>query len=189
MHHRSGILSSFLLPVAALVLVGCPPLPERHARDYLTRHGFSSCVVAAVIEGTQLSHEEFSTLLAVSDVSVRHMVARNPHLGLRERSICLQDANEYVRSGVAMNPRLTEEETRLLMHDPSPVVVGNMALNPSLSADVLLFLRAHRQVPLSSLAQNPNCPESVIQEIEQSDDSLAKQLLDITREKRRANLE
>jgi hypothetical protein len=169
------------LCAVAVLLSGCPPNPEYHAERYLQRHGYSPDVIVAVLEGKHIDHETFLVLSAVRNVSVRHMVARNPHLTQEQRTVFFRDKNEFVRAGVAMNPGLTPEEIEIAMRDPSPLVIGHMALNPSVPKDVLLYLRRQRGVELFAFAQNPNCPASIVREIEQSEDSLAKQLLAITR--------
>ena len=175
-----SVVRGFLLCLV-LLLTGCPPLPELNAEKYLSNHKFSPDVIAAVRDGTKIDHETFVVLAAVRDVSVRHMLGRNPHLTREERAVLFQDKNDFVRSGVATNPDLAPEEIKAAMQDPSETVTGNMAMNPSLPEDVCLYLRNQRHAPLSSFAQNPNCPAAIVREIEDSDDSLAKELLEITR--------
>ena len=180
MNCRRSVAHGLLLCLA-LFLTGCPPLPERYSVQYLKSHEFSPAVIAAVRDGTKIDHETFIVLAAVHDVSVRHMLGRNPYLTREERAVLFQDKNEFVRSGVAMNPSLTPKEIKVAMQDPSRVVIDNMAMNPSLPEEVLLYLHNQRHVLLESLAENPNCPASIVREIEESGSSLAKELLEITR--------
>ena len=171
--------------VAVLCLAGCnlmgPPLYENHAEEYLSAHGFGTDAINAVLAGTAIPHELFVVLAAVPDISVRHMLGRNLHLSRDERHVLLQDSNEFVRQGVAMNQSLSREEISLAMADPSFYVWKSLAMNPSVPEDVLLRLRSRPHVSLTDFAQNTHCPEAIVREIEESNDSLAKQLLDTTR--------
>jgi len=160
-----------------------PPLPERYAKKYLTEHGFDINVVTAVLEYKEMDRSTILELLDVPDVSVRYMLGRNRHLNREQRSVLWKDRDEFVRKGVAMNPSLTQREIFDAMEDSSPVR-HSLAMNPMVTRDVLIKLRSHYRVRLSAFAQNPSCPEAIINEIEKHGMAQDKQLLAISRRRR-----
>jgi hypothetical protein len=156
-----------------------PPLYERHSAEYLSAHGFGTNVISALLAGTPIDHETVLALQKLPDVSVRHMLGRNRHLSQDERQTLLHDTNEFVRQGAAMNPALTPEEINGAMTDHSDYVLSALAMNPSTPENSLLALRDKYRIGLIFFAQNPNCPASIVKEIEDSNDSTAKSLLRI----------
>ena len=184
---RMKTIFAAMLIAGVVGLSGCdmrrlgPPLYETFSKEYLEKNGFSADIVSAVCDGKAIDHDTFLVLAKVPDTSVKHMLARNPHLSREERQMLFKDKDQFVRQGVAMNPALDREEISQALSDSSSFVWGALAMNPAVPADVLLELRIQRHVSLHAFAQNTNCPVAIVREIEESKDTLAKQLLGITR--------
>lgn len=156
-----------------------PPLYERDSKEYLRTHGFGADVAAALLTGAPMDHETVVALTKTPDISVRHMLGRNRHLSADERLVLFQDENEFVRQGVALNPALSREEIQQAMSDSSHYVQEALAMNAAVPVDMLMPLRNRLHVGLVHFAQNENCPDELVREIETSEDPEAKELLHI----------
>jgi hypothetical protein len=178
------------IPVAILVvmtgalLAGCniagPAYPERDGRQYLENQALPTPFVDRVVNGELLDHSEVLELSKCKSADVRFLVARNPNLTHDQIDIFIQDKNDFARSGTACNTNLSSSQIDILTDDPSHTVYCKLAGNTDLSEDALLRIRKKRNLGILWFAKNPNCPDSIRQEILSSDDALAKRWLDIT---------
>lgn len=182
---QCGLLLSLLLAGCDLRRMG-PPIPEAFAKEYLEAHGYGANDINALVEYDKIDHAMFLQLSCVSDVSVRHMLGRNPHLTREERAALLGDEDAYVRAGVAMNPCLSRDEILMLSKEPqnSPVVSG-LAMNPFVPVEVLLRLDHEHTGLLGAFAANANCPAAIVKEIEEHGGSADKKLLAASQAKKR----
>lgn len=170
--------------ITGALLAGCniagPANPERDGRTYLEKHGHPTSFIDRVVNGDKLDHAEVIDLSKCSSADVRFLVARNPNLTHDEIDIFVRDKNDFARSGAAWNTRLSPSQIDILTDDPSHTVYCGLARNESLSEDALLRIHKQRNPGVLWFAMNPNCPDSIRQEIESSHDDLAKRWLDIT---------
>jgi hypothetical protein len=169
-----------LANMAAWGVIGCfgPPFPEKNGREYLVKHG---CLYAEhVVNGDKLEHSQVLELSKCKDVNTRFLIARNPNLTHDEIEIFIHDNDDFVRSGAAQNMNLSLEQIAILSKDSSHTVYAMLAANPSLSEDALMHIHKERNPGLLWFADNPNCPDSIRQEILKSDDVFAKKYLEET---------
>lgn len=170
-----------------LLSVGCdlrrigPPIPRLFGKEYLEEHGYGTNVINALLEYQKIDHETVIKLLELPNADVREMLGPNAYLTRNERDILWQDKSERVRYAVATNPSLTSDEVLLAMKDTSSMVWHGLAMNPFVPKNVLITLRYKRSVSLSAFAQNPNCPDVIVEEIERSGNSVQKKLLEFGR--------
>lgn len=178
------IIITILLAMTGALLAGCdiagPAHPERDGRTYLENHGHPTPFVDRVVNGDKLDHGEVIDLSKCSSADVRFLVARNPNLTRDEIDIFIRDKNDFARSGAAWNTNLSPSQIDILTEDPSHTVYCGLARNEALSEDALLRLHKKRNPGILWFAMNPNCPDSIRQEIVSSQDDLAKRWLDIT---------
>jgi len=188
-NHKWAVIQCLGCFVVSLLL-GCdlrrmgPPLPEVFAREYLEKQGYEKSTLNDVFEYQPIDRDVFERLSRVSDVSVRHMLARNGHLSRDERAILLVDRVDYVRAGVAMNPGITRDEVLKLVEEPYGPVLHGLAMNPFVPEDILLILRRKSSELLGSFAKNINCPDVIVQEIERSGSSTQKKMFSWTQARR-----
>lgn len=174
-----AIAAVTLSTLLAGCIMGGLAYPEDDGRRYLEAHGYPSSFAEQVISGEKLDHTKVLELSKCKSTDVRFLVARNPNLTNEEIEIFIQDKNAFARSGTACNTSLSSNQIDILTEDPSHIVYGKLAVNSSLSEDALLRLHEKRNPGISSFAMNPNCPDSIRQEIKTSKDYLAKQWLEI----------
>lgn len=188
-NHNWAVIRCFSCFVVGLLL-GCDlrrmgsPLPEVFAREYLEKQGYEKSILNDVLEYGPIDRDVFARLSRVSDVSVRHMLARNSHLSPDERAILSDDGVDYVRAGAAMNPGITRDEVIKLVEEPYGPVLHGLAMNPFVPEDILLTLRRKSSGLLGSFAKNVNCPDVIVQEIERSGSSTQKKMLSWTQARR-----
>lgn len=162
-----------------------PALPEVHAKEYLLDHGYDARLVETLLQYGRLDQSAVRELMHVPDVSVRHMLAQNSGLTADERALLMGDTEEFVVGGVAMNPSITQSEAQSLINKKSKIVLHGLAMNPFVQQDMLLRLRYEYAVPQIAFAQNPCCPVSIANEIQESGSSLEKDVLAISKAERR----
>lgn len=166
------------------LLAGCniagPAHPERDGRTYLENHGYPTPFIDRVVNGEKLDHAEVINLSKCRSVDVRFLVARNPNLTHDEIDVFVRDRNDFARSGAAWNTNLSSSQIDILTDDPSHTVYCGLARNEALSENALLRIHKKRNPGILWFAMNPNCPDSIRQEILNSHDDLAKRWLDIT---------
>ena len=73
------------------------------------------------------------------------------------------------------------------MNDRSTLVHGYLAQNPSVPEYLLISLHADKVRNLTHFARNPKCPNVIKDEIINSNNDLAKKLLQTTEDKVKAN--
>ena len=173
---------AILIVMTGALLAGCniagPAYPERDGRKYLEDHGHPVSFVDRVVNGEKLDHAEVLGLSKCGSAAVRFLVARNPHLKHDEIDLFIHDKNDFARSGTACNTNLSPSQIGILTDDPSHTVYCKLAGNTALSEDALLRIHTKRNPGTLWFASNPNCPDSIRQEIVTSGDALAKHWLD-----------
>jgi len=170
--------------LAVVCLTGCdfqigPAYPERDGRAALMQQGYPAAGIEAVVKGERLEPGEVEALRRHRSRDVRFLVARNRHLTSAELGLYLRDPDDFVRSGAAANPGLTAPQVATLANDASHTVRMQLAGNAALSEAQLLSLHAGNSPGLLGFAFNPNCPDSLREEIRRSDDDLAKRWVQI----------
>jgi hypothetical protein len=155
-----------------------PAYPERDGREFLHNHGYPATLIDSIVNGEKLDHSVIVELSKCRSTNVRYLVASNPNLTYDEIDIFIQDKNDFVRSGSACNINLSSKQIETLTADLSHTVYCQLAGNTSLSEDALLSIHVKRNPGLVWFACNPNCPDSIRQEIMNSNKSLEKQWLD-----------
>jgi hypothetical protein len=175
---------TIVIAIVAAILTGCniagPAYPKRDGQKYLQDHGYPTSFVDQVINEGKLDHSKVLELSNCKSTDVRFLVARNPNLTHDEIDIFIRDKNAFARSGAACNTSLSSSQIDILTDDPSHTVYCKLAGNTSLSEDALLQIHKKRNPGILWFAMNPNCPDSIRQDIERSNDDLAKRWLDIT---------
>ncbi len=176
-------ISIFYLSVLLLLTTGCniagPAFPKKYGSEFLQSHGYSDEIIKAVINQNQLEHKSVIAFSKCDSADVRFLVASNPYLKPDEIDLFMNDNNDFARSGTACNKNLTRSQMLTLMQDSSHTVYCKLAGNPSVPEELLLELHNKRKPGLVWFATNPNCPESIRQDIQKSSDSLAKRWLEI----------
>ena len=174
-----------LLLLVILVTVGCngPAFPERDGRAYLEQHGYSAEVVDAVLHRKPLPHDQIVKFSKCWSSDVRFLVGSNPTLKPGEVELFIGDPDDYARSGTAHNTNLTPAQMERLYQDQSHTVYASLAGNPAVPKSMLMNLHRERNPGLVWFAMNPNCPPGIVDEINKSDDSLAKQWLGIVQQR------
>ncbi len=177
-----------ILLIGAL-LGGCdfqiagPAYPEKNGGKFLAEHGYSPELIRAVVERMPLEHERVVEFTAIRSTDVRFLVASNPHLTPEEIALYMRDRDDFARSGTAWNRNLSTRQMLALMQDTSHTVYCGLARNPAVPSDLLLKLHAERKPGLVWFALNPQCPVEIKDEIEKSNDDLAKHWLKFNEDK------
>jgi hypothetical protein len=175
-----------LMAAGCGVEIGGPAHPERDGKAFLEKHGYAPAVIEAVVHRGVLEREQILEFSRSTSADVRFLVAGNPNLQTQDIDLFLNDSNDFARSGTAYNPNLSPEQTDRLFSDRSHTVYCSLARNPSVPTDTLLRLHRERNPGLLWFAMNPNCPDTLKDEIRKSRDDLAKQWLEITERQERS---
>jgi hypothetical protein len=174
--------SAFFFTLLLLSVVGCngPAHPDKNGSEFLSSKGYSTELINRLKNNEPITDKEISSLLKHEHKDVTFLIGRNSNIPIPIQNQISNHSNDYVRSSVAYNIKITTENIEKLFHDPSHTVYCNLARNPTISHDVLIKLRKQRNLNLMWFAMNPNCPPSLVAEIENSNDERAKDYLSRT---------
>ncbi len=177
--------AGLLLPL--ILTVGCnrPAFPERDGRAFLEGRGYSAEAVDAVVLRKPLSHDQIVGFSKSRSPDVRFLVGSNPTLKPEEIELFIDDSNDYARSGTARNTSLTPAQMEKLFHDDSHTVYATLAGNSAVPTSMLMRLHKERNPGLLWFAMNPNCPPEIVDEINKSNDDLAKHWLQIMQQRKK----
>ncbi|MFA5189617.1 MAG: hypothetical protein WC740_02765 [Verrucomicrobiia bacterium] len=178
--------TGLLLPLI-VATVGCnrPAFPERDGRAFLEGRGYPAEVVDAVVLRQPLQHNQIVRFSKCRSPDVRFLVGSNPTLKPEEIELFIDDSNDYARSGTARNTSLTTAQMEKLFDDSSHTVYATLAGNSAVPTSMLMRLHKERNPGLLWFAMNLNCPPEIVEEINKSSDSLAKQWLQIMQQRRK----
>ena len=187
---KKRIMVGLLYMVAIFSLTGCflanaPAFPGRDAKKYLSELGVSTETIRSLVCSKELTDQEISMLLNTDNYNVLFLLGKNKHIPLKIQDQLSDNPDNFIRSGLAKNTNITEENIKKLFNDESHTVYCGLATNPALRKSELVDLHKKRHPGLVWFAMNPNCPEEIIHEIENSDKELAKRRLSITRQRKK----
>lgn len=185
---KTLMIASFTL-AAGLFLANCNiaggAYPEKNGRIYLENHGYAEDLISRVVDGKKLRASEVQELQARRSSDVGYLVARNPHLSHEQIAVSMASKDDFIRSGAANNTNLSASQIEILTGDKSHTVYSALAGNTALTDQQLLRIRDKSNPGGLWFAVNPNCPKVIRKTIVHSGDSLAKDWLKITDERKK----
>jgi hypothetical protein len=154
-----------------------PPFPKKQARKYLRSNGQSLEFINRLLNRKKLTPNEYNYLIKSNNRSVRYLLASNPYIPISFLYKLAKDKDTYIRQGVAENPIIDYKIINILKKD-NISVQSALVENPTLPTQILVDLyKENNNLSLEHFSLNPNCPESIKQDILNSSDSTAKEYL------------
>jgi hypothetical protein len=154
-----------------------PPFPKKQARKYLRSNGQSLEFINRLLNRKKLTPNEYNYLIKSNNRSVRYLLASNPYIPISFLYKLAKDKDIYIRQGVAENPIIDYKIINILKKD-NISVQSALVENPTLPTQILFDLyEENNNLSLEHFSLNPNCPESIKQDILNSSDSTAKEYL------------
>lgn len=164
-----------------LGIVAGPDTPRSSARKYLETQNAPLNLIHRMTNLSPLTPEEYKKYASCENAAVRHLLAKNPNVPSDLLAKLTMDPSDYVRRGAAQNSQLTPDQIRLLRYDKSEYTRARLVGNPIVPESMILEIYAENKrkfrhkISLASFAANPYCPESIRQDILQSDDPHAQE--------------
>lgn len=146
----------------------------------LTEQGVPWGQSSKILDKEKMSREEFDEYSKNPSIYVRMFIAGNPHVPVDIMNKLAEDDNKFVRRSVASNHSITKDLVKKLAKERGYFVPRALVSNPSVPEDVILKIHKRGKISLAPYAMNPNCPQSIRQEIIDSNDYNATGWLKVT---------
>ncbi len=163
-----------------------PGTPLQNAEKQLRKENVSEPLVQQIVHRADIGRDNFLVYSRHPNDSVRFCIAANQYTPPDILTLLAEDHSDEVLQGICANPKLPPQVlANLLMQERA---LKYLVANPQLSGETLLEIyRQHKNIPLSSFAANPNCPEAIQEDIKKSGRYLANLILKQRAEQKKNN--
>ncbi len=152
--------------------------PVENSEKVLRKEKVPEELISSITERKELTYDEFRKFAEHKNHNVRYLIAVNHYTPKDVLTRLADDRSRFVRRGVSINPAIDRDLVDKLMKDKK--IYDGLVTNPVVPEELLLQIydgRKKAEFPITFFAQNPNCPERIIQDILASDDVMAKDYL------------